>query len=87
MAKYLHYSKTKLNCESVTWILSVATIIAYKIYYDEPVEGLIDSFAGILEISNSDAKLLERYFLEQIEFQAVITNEQYHIMLSRVLQA
>ena len=53
----------------------MATIIAYKIYYDEPVEGLIDSFAGILEISNNEAKLLERYFLEQIEFLAVITNE------------
>lgn len=37
MAKFLFYSKTKLDCENVPWILSVATIIAYKIYYDEPI--------------------------------------------------
>jgi hypothetical protein len=28
---------------------------------------------------------MERYFLAQISFQAVITNEQYHIMLSKIL--
>lgn len=69
------------------WIVSVATIIAYKIYYDEPVEGLIESFSEILQISGVETRRLERYFLEQIEFQAVVTNEQYHTMLSRVLQA
>ena len=52
MAKFLFYSKTKLNSESVPWILSVATIVAYKIYYDEPIIGLIDSFSEILEIDS-----------------------------------
>ena len=63
MVKFLFYSKIKLNCENATWILSVSTIIGYKIYYDEPVEGLISSFADILEISAQDTRHLERYFL------------------------
>lgn len=87
MSKFIFYSKIKLNCENVIWILSVSTIVAYKIYYDEPVEGLIDSFSSILEISQQDTRTLERYFLEQIEFQAITTNQQYYTMLSQVLQA
>jgi hypothetical protein len=34
--------------------MAVGTIIAYKIYYDEPVEGLIDSFAYILGMKRQD---------------------------------
>ena len=34
MAKFLFYSKTKLNGGNIPWILSISTIIAYKIYYD-----------------------------------------------------
>jgi hypothetical protein len=30
-----------LNGANSCWILGIATIVAYKIYYDEPVGGLI----------------------------------------------
>ena len=63
MLKYLHCSRTKLNKQNVCWILSVGTIIAYKIYYDEPVEGLVESFAYILKLSKEDIITLERHFL------------------------
>lgn len=50
MFKFLYYSKIKLSCSNACWILSIGTIIAYKIYYDEVVGGLIDSFSDIIEI-------------------------------------
>lgn len=63
MLKYLHLSSTKLTSKNVCWILSIGTIVAYKIYYDEPVEGLVDSFAYILNLSKEDIITLERHFL------------------------
>ena len=48
--------------------------MAYKIYYDEPVEGLIDSFAHILKIKREDIISLERHFLGEIDHEAVISN-------------
>lgn len=56
--KFLYYTKIKINCENCCWILSIGTIIAYKIYYDEPVSGLIESFAEILETSEKSVKEL-----------------------------
>lgn len=54
MVKFIFYSKIEVTCANACWIMSVGTIIAYKIYYDEPVGGLIESFSEILEISKSD---------------------------------
>jgi hypothetical protein len=54
MLKFLSLSNTKLTVKNVCWILSIGTIVAYKIYYDEPVEGLTDSFAYILKIKKED---------------------------------
>ena len=82
MLKFLFYSKTPLTGANACWILSISTIIAYKIYYDEPVGGLIDSFSSILEVNRTQIMDLEGFFLGQISFQAAVTSEQYHIMLS-----
>ena len=48
MLKFLFYSKMILSSNNACWILAVSTILAYKLYYDEPVEGLVDSFSSIL---------------------------------------
>lgn len=74
MIKFIFYSKIEVNGASVCWVMSIATIIAYKIYYDDPVSGLVDSFSDILEIPKSDIMDLERYFLDEIRFQAAITS-------------
>lgn len=66
MLKFLSLSHTKLTTKNVCWILSIGTIIAYKIYYDLPVEGLIDSFSYILKIKREDIITLERHFLAEI---------------------
>ena len=48
MMKFLCYSKIRLDSINAGWILSIATVVAYKIYYDDPVGGLVESFAEIL---------------------------------------
>jgi hypothetical protein len=53
LLKFLFYSKILLTNVNSCWILSIATIIAYKIYYDDPVGGLMESFSDILEIKVS----------------------------------
>jgi hypothetical protein len=74
MLKFLYYSKITINGTNACWILSISTIIAYKIYYDEHVEGLVESFSNILEVKGQQIINMERYFLGKISFQAVITN-------------
>jgi hypothetical protein len=39
-----------VKIEESAWVLSVATVIAYKLFYDEEIEGLIDCFTGIMKI-------------------------------------
>lgn len=39
--KFLFYSKIKITMKNASWILSIGAIVAYKIYYDEPVESLV----------------------------------------------
>jgi hypothetical protein len=41
MLKFLFYSKMTITGANSSWILSIATIVAYKIYYDDPIGGLI----------------------------------------------
>ena len=54
MLKFIYSSNVELNESNACWILAVGTIIAYKIYYDEPVEGLVDSFAYILGMKRNE---------------------------------
>lgn len=86
MLKFLSFSETKLTPKNVCWILSIGTIVAYKIYYDETVEGLVDSFAHILKIKREEIICLERHFLSEIKHEAVISNEQYHSTLYNIIR-
>lgn len=45
LCKCMARSELALSEASVGWLLSTATIVAYKIYYDEPISGLVDYFA------------------------------------------
>lgn len=48
----------ELHEGSVGWLLSTATIVAYKIYYDEPIDGLVDYFASLLGLENAEVAQL-----------------------------
>lgn len=57
-------SKRKVCFEDSAWVLSVSTIVAYKLFYDEEIEGLMDCFMEIMKINRKDLIDLERCFLE-----------------------
>ena len=54
MMRYCLASRRKVCFEDSAWVLSVATIVAYKLYYDEEIEGLIDCFMGIMKVTRKD---------------------------------
>ena len=66
-------------------MLCVATVIAYKLYYDEEIEGLIDCFTNIMKVERQDFIDLERCFLEEIDYATVIRNYDYHFVMSKLL--
>jgi hypothetical protein len=39
--KCLVKSSTSLTKENVGWLFGIATVVAYKVYYDEPIGGLM----------------------------------------------
>jgi hypothetical protein len=43
-----------LKEDSIGWLLGVSTIVAYKLYYDEPIEGLLEWFCEGMSMSLSD---------------------------------
>ena len=48
--RYCISTRRKVKIEESAWVLCVATVIAYKLFYDEEIEGLIDCFTGIMKI-------------------------------------
>lgn len=83
--RYCFNSKRKVKFEESAWILCVSTVIAYKLYYDEEVEGLIDCFTEIMKITKQDLIDLERCFLDEIDYATVIKNYDYHFLMSKLL--
>lgn len=63
LLRYSLTSRRKACYEDCAWVLTVSTIIAYKLYYDEEIEGLMDCFMEIMKISRRDLIDLERCFL------------------------
>ena len=41
MVKSLTKNQIGLTKENAGWLLGIATVIAYKVYYDEPIDGLM----------------------------------------------
>ena len=83
--RYCINTKRKVKFEDSSWVLGVATVIAYKLYYDQEIEGLIDCFTGIMKIDRQDLIDLERCFLEEIDYATVIRNYEYHFIMSKLL--
>lgn len=71
--------------EDSAWVLTVSTILAYKLYYDEEIEGLMECFMDVVGASRKDLIDLERCFLGAIDYNTVISNYHYHFVLSELL--
>lgn len=85
MLRYCTASRRKVCFEDSAWVLSVATIVGYKLFYDEEIEGLMDCFMEVMKISRKDLIDLERCFLEEIGYNTVIYNKDYHFILAELL--
>lgn len=67
-------------------MLTIATIVAYKLYYDEEIEGLIECFMEVMSIGRKDLIDLERCFFEEIDYNTIISNYDYHFVLAKLLE-
>jgi hypothetical protein len=74
-----------VNEGSVGWLLSTATIVAYKIYYDEPIAGLLDYFASLMGLESTEVAQLERWFLQCVGYEVVVSNSQYQSVLFQLV--
>ena len=51
MYKCLARTEIHLTPQNAGWFMGVSTLVAYKVYYDEPIEGLIEYFADAMSMS------------------------------------
>lgn len=52
--RYCLSARRKVRLQDSSWVLCVATVVAYKLYYDEVIEGLLECFVNIMKISKQD---------------------------------
>jgi hypothetical protein len=48
LIKFILRSQLKINNENAGWLLGIAAIIGYKIFYDETLEGIVNYFSSVL---------------------------------------
>lgn len=85
LCKCMARSQMALSEGSAGWLLSTATIVAYKIYYDEPIGGLVDYFASLMGLENGEVAQLERWFLQCVGYEVVVSNSQYQSVLFQLV--
>jgi hypothetical protein len=69
----------------IGWLLGVATLVAYKVFFDETIEGLIQYYSRVLGMPGDDLRLLERWFLEGLSYEVVVSNRHYMEVMMRLL--
>jgi len=82
MIKGLTKHKVEIKEENISWLLVTATIVAYKIFYDEEIEGLTSHYAKMLKMKNEDLVSLEIWFLHQLNYEIYVSNRQYFEIMS-----
>jgi hypothetical protein len=85
--KCLAKGDVKLNQKNLGWLLGISTVVAYKVYYDETIEGLMEFFAGELTKSMDELAKLERWFLSTVNYELVVSSQQYQNMMLELLSA
>ena len=86
LLKYSYYTRTILSQDNIGWIISVSTIIAYKIYYDNQMEDLMSYFADITYLPINELGDIERIFLEAIDYRTIIDPAQYQYVVAKIFE-
>lgn len=81
--RYCIRRNSKPDWNDAAWILAIATIEAFKVFYDEELEGMFDCFENVLKIAKQDLIDLERCFLQKIDYNVIIQNYDYQFVLSK----
>ena len=81
LLKCSSWSGIPLSEKNLGWLLGISTIVSYKIYYDEPVTGLFECYASILGLSVDEIVVLERWFLQKLNYEVVVSTKQYQTIL------
>jgi hypothetical protein len=74
-----------LSEKNLGWMLGVATIVAYKVYYDEPVKGLFECFGSIMGLAIEEVALMERWFLQKLSYEVVVSTKQFQTILFQLV--
>ena len=74
-----------LSEKNLGWMLGISTIVAYKIYYDEPVTGLFECFGTILGLSIDEIVMMERWLLQKLNYEVVVSTKQYQTILFQLV--
>ncbi len=49
-------TEIKLNTTNIILLISLSTLIAYKIFYDLPISGLMDYICSVITLKNDEVK-------------------------------
>lgn len=52
-------------------------IVSYKIEEEYEVEGLLETFSDFLGVTAEKLAKLERWFLQQLDYEVVVTPQDY----------
>jgi hypothetical protein len=83
--KFLLRSHFSPAVGQIGWLLGVATLVAYKVFYDETIEGLLQYYSQVLAMRANDLRLLERWFLAGLNYEAVVSNAHYLEVMLRLI--
>ena len=65
--------------------MCVATMLAYKVAFDDTLSGILEYYGELMGVDKGQMMQLEKCFLEQIDYNTVVRNYQYHLVLSQLL--
>lgn len=85
--KYLYHSVHVLTTHSATILLTTSLLVSYKIYEDQPILGLVEYLVDDVldkKLTREEMVKFERHFLQSIDYEVVIGNEQFYKMLAMI---
>ena len=89
MALFLkHALATRSNpwpASATITLLTLSTMVAYKISHDESMEGMIEYYSGVLRVGQADLIALERWFLETLNYEVTVSGRYYYEVMRRVM--
>ena len=85
LCKCISKGVIELKQNNVGWLLGISTVVSYKVYYDETIEGLMQFFGQTMGLTAQELARLERWFLGAVNYELVVSSVQYQSMMKQLL--